>query len=82
MKDSRVAMAGTATEVSQLQARVRAALDEERSLLDVERDLLDRADLDTERRDALWLYAWSYRDRFRRRSRPQPVDRPLTFRRR
>jgi len=76
-------MAGTMTEVAQLQARVRAALDQERSLLDVERDLVDRADLDAERRDALWLYAWSYRDRRNgRRRRPQPVDRPLTFRRR
>ena len=83
VEDFPVAMAGTMTEVSQLQARVRAALDEERSLLDVERELLDRADLDAERRDALWLYAWSYRDRpGGRRRRPDPVDRPLTVRRR
>jgi hypothetical protein len=75
-------MAGTMTEVSRLQARVRAALDEERSLLEVERELVDRADLDEERRDALWLYAWSYRDSRARARRPRPVARPLTFRRR
>jgi hypothetical protein len=63
-------------------ARVRAAFDEERSLLDVERDLVDRAELDSEGRDALWLYAWSYRDRFKRqpRSRPAP-DRGPSFER-
>jgi hypothetical protein len=69
------------TEVSTLQARVRAALDEHRSLLDVEREVVEPADLDAERRDALWLYAWCYRDRFKRESRPRPVERPLTFRR-
>jgi hypothetical protein len=69
------------SDVSTLQARVRAALEEERSLLDVERELVDPADLDADRRDALWLYAWSYRDRISRR-RPRPVERPLTFRRR
>jgi hypothetical protein len=69
------------TDVSTLQARVRAALDEQRSLLDIEREVVDPAGLDAERRDALWLYAWSYRDRFKRRPRPGPVERPLTFRR-
>jgi hypothetical protein len=68
------------TDVSALQARVRAALDEERSLVDVEREVVDGAELDPESRDALWLYAWSYRDRFKRQSRSRPVvERPLTF---
>jgi hypothetical protein len=58
------------TDLETLRGRVRAALDEQRSLGEVERDLLTNAELDDDLRDALWLYAWSYREAARRRGRP------------
>lgn len=54
-----------------------ARLDAGEDLEAIERELIERAPLPAEERDALWLFAWSYRARSRRptagRARPMPA---------